>query len=81
MDMKQKMQYIQTLKQTLKLNQKLLKSLDFLTDNIDDINKVIQDILETNPFLELKSSKNYDTCDLPYGRMVRTPSGGTGQRR
>ena len=59
-DMKQKMQYIQTLKQTLKLNQKLLKSLDFLTDNIDDINKVIQDILETNPFLELKSSKNYD---------------------
>ena len=27
--MKQKMQYIQTLKQTLKLNQKLLKSLDF----------------------------------------------------
>ena len=56
--MKQKMQYIQTLKQTLKLNQKLLKSLDFLTDNIDDINKVIQDILETNPFLELKSSKN-----------------------
>lgn len=49
-DMKQKMQYIQTLKQTLKLNQKLLKSLDFLTDNIDDINKVIQDILETNPF-------------------------------
>ena len=55
-DMKQKMQYIQTLKQTLKLNQKLLKSLDFLTDNIDDINKVIQDILETNPFLELKSS-------------------------
>ena len=58
--MKQKMQYIQTLKQTLKLNQKLLKSLDFLTDNIDDINKVIQDILETNPFLELKSSKNYD---------------------
>ena len=54
--MKQKMQYIQTLKQTLKLNQKLLKSLDFLTDNIDDINKVIQDILETNPFLELKSS-------------------------
>ena len=60
MNMKQKMQYIQTLKQTLKLNQKLLKSLDFLTDNIDDINKVIQDILETNPFLELKSSKNYD---------------------
>ena len=59
-DMKQKMQYIQTLKQTLKLNQKLLKSLDFSTDNIDDINKVIQDILETNPFLELKSSKNYD---------------------
>lgn len=55
--MKQKMQYIQTLKQTLKLNQKLLKSLDFLTDNIDDINKVIQDILETNPFLELKSSR------------------------
>ena len=38
MNMKQKMQYIQTLKQTLKLNQKLLKSLDFLTDNIDDIN-------------------------------------------
>ena len=60
MNMKQKMQYIQTLKQTLKLNQKLLKSLDFLTDNIDDINKVIQDILETNPFLELKSPKNYD---------------------
>ena len=60
MNMKQKMQYIQTLKQTLKLNQKLLKSLDFLTDNIDDINKAIQDILETNPFLELKSSKNYD---------------------
>lgn len=48
--MKQKMQYIQTLKQTLKLNQKLLKSLDFLTDNIDDINKAIQDILETNLF-------------------------------
>ena len=62
--MKQKMQYIQTLKQTLKLNQKLLKSLDFLTDNIDDINKVIQDILETNPFLELKSSKNYDNQSL-----------------
>lgn len=60
MNMKRKMQYIQTLKQTLKLNQKLLKSLDFLTDNIDDINKAIQDILETNPFLELKSSKNYD---------------------
>lgn len=49
--MKQKMQYIQTLKQTLKLNQKLLKSLDFLTDNIDDINKVVQQVLETNPFL------------------------------
>lgn len=45
-----KMQYIQTLKQTLKLNQKLLKSLDFLTDNIDDINKVVQQVLETNPF-------------------------------
>lgn len=59
--MKQKMQYIQTLKQTLKLNQKLLKSLDFLTDNIDDINKVVQQVLETNPFLELKSPKNYDT--------------------
>ena len=42
--MKQKMQYIQTLKQTLKLNQKLLKSLDFLTDNIDDINKVVQQV-------------------------------------
>ena len=41
MNMKQKMQYIPTLKQTLKLNQKLLKSLDFLTDNIDDINKEI----------------------------------------
>ena len=51
------MQYIQTLKQTLKLNQKLLKSLDFLTDNIDDINKVIQDILETNPFLRIKITK------------------------
>ena len=61
MNMKQKMQYIQTLKQTLKLNQKLLKSLDFLTDNIDDINKAIQDILETNPFLELKSS-SFDLC-------------------
>lgn len=61
MNMKQKMQYIQTLKQTLKLNQKLLKSLDFLTDNIDDINKVVQQVLETNPFLELKSPKNYDT--------------------
>lgn len=48
--MKQKMQYTQTLKQTLKLNQKLLKSLDFLTDNIDDINKVVQQVLETNPF-------------------------------
>lgn len=59
--MKQKMQYIQTLKQTLKLNQKLLKSLDFLTDNIDDINEVVQQVLETNPFLELKSPKNYDT--------------------
>ena len=59
--MKQKMQYIQTLNQTLKLNQKLLKSLDFLTDNIDDINKVVQQVLETNPFLELKSPKNYDT--------------------
>ena len=59
--MKQKMQYIQTLKQTLKLNQKLLKSLDFLTDNINDINKVVQQVLETNPFLELKSPKNYDT--------------------
>ena len=46
MNMKQKMQYIQTLKQTLKLNQKLLKSLDFLTDNIDDINKVIHDAIE-----------------------------------
>lgn len=33
-----------------KIESKLLKSLDFLTDNIDDINKVIQDILETNPF-------------------------------
>lgn len=55
--MKQKMQYIQTLKQTLKLNQKLLKSLDFLTDNIDDINKVIQDILETNPFFRIKVIK------------------------
>lgn len=44
MNMKQKMQYIQTLKQTLKLNQKLLKSLDFLTDNIDDINKVVQQV-------------------------------------
>ena len=61
MNMKQKMQYIQTLKQTLKLNQKLLKQLDFLTDNIDDINKVVQQVLETNPFLELKSPKNYDT--------------------
>lgn len=61
MNMKQKMQYIQTLNQTLKLNQKLLKSLDFLTDNIDDINKVVQQVLETNPFLELKSPKNYDT--------------------
>lgn len=61
MNMKQKMQYIQTLKQTLKLNQKLLKSLEFLTDNIDDINKVVQQVLETNPFLELKSPKNYDT--------------------
>lgn len=61
MNMKQKMQYIQTLKQTLKLNQKLLKWLDFLTDNIDDINKVVQQVLETNPFLELKSPKNYDT--------------------
>lgn len=46
--MKLKMQYIQT----LKLNQKLLKSLDFLTDNIDDINKVVQQVLETNPFFE-----------------------------
>lgn len=57
MNMKQKMQYIQTLKQTLKLNQKLLKSLDFLTDNIDDINKAIQDILETNSFFRIKIIK------------------------
>ena len=61
MILKQTLHYNQTLKQTLKLNQKILKSLDFLKENTDDINKLVQKVLETNPFIESKSTVNYDS--------------------
>jgi len=61
MILKQTFHYNQTLKQTLKLNQKILKSLDFLKENTDDINKLVQKVLETNPFIESKSTVNYDS--------------------
>ena len=53
--MKQKMSYQQTLKQTFKLNQKMINSLDFLkVDNVE-INQMIDEALQTNPFLETKT--------------------------
>lgn len=53
--MKQKMSYQQTLKQTFKLNQKLLNSLDFLkVDNVE-MNQMIDKALQTNPFLETRN--------------------------
>lgn len=53
--MKQKMSYQQTLKQTFKLNQKMINSLDFLkVDNVE-INQMTDEALQTNPFLETKT--------------------------
>ncbi len=44
------MSYQQTLKQTFKLNQKMINSLDFLkVDNVE-INQMIDEALQTNPF-------------------------------
>lgn len=50
--MKQQLNYHQTLKQTFKFNQTMLRSLDFLKVDNNDLNKLINDALQSNPFLE-----------------------------
>ena len=50
--MKQKFNFNQTLKQTFKLNQTMINSLDFLKIDNNELAKLINDALQTNPFLE-----------------------------
>ena len=57
--MKQQLNYNQTLKQTFKLNQKMLNSLDFLKLDNNELNKIIDDALQSNPFLEGQSQTYY----------------------
>lgn len=57
--MRQKLDYNQTLKQTFKLNQKMLNSLDFLKINNNELNKIINEALQSNPFLEGQSQSYY----------------------
>ena len=56
--MKQKLGMKQTYKQTFQLNQKMIHSLDFLKLNSEDMQSLIDNALQTNPFLELR--KAYD---------------------
>ena len=48
--MKQKFNFNQTLKQTFKLNQTMINSLDFLKIDNNELAKLINDALQTNPF-------------------------------
>lgn len=56
--MKQKFNYNQTLKQTFQLNQTMINSLDFLKIDNNELAKLINDALQTNPFLETHSFYN-----------------------
>lgn len=57
--MKQQLNYHQTLKQTFKLNQKMLHALDFLKVDNNELNKIINEALQSNPFLETRSQLQY----------------------
>lgn len=62
--MNQKLSLKQTYTQTFQLNQKMIHSLDFLNLNSEDIQTLIDDALQTNPFLE--SRKTYDSSHSSY---------------
>ena len=62
--MKQKFRMKQTYKQTFQLNQKMIHSLDFLKLNSEDMQSLIDNALQTNPFLELR--KAYDPSNHSY---------------
>ena len=54
--MKQKLGMKQTYKQTFQLNQKMIHSLDFLKLNSEDMQSLIDNALQTNPFFRIKES-------------------------
>ena len=62
--MKQKFRMKRTYKQTFQLNQKMIHSLDFLKLNSEDMQSLIDNALQTNPFLELR--KAYDPSNHSY---------------
>jgi len=62
--MKQKMTINPTYKQTFQLNLKMQKSLDFLKLGGADIHQIIQSLIQSNPFLELK--ENYQETDFNH---------------
>ena len=70
--MKQKFNFNQTLKQTFKLNQTMINSLDFLKIDNNELAKLINDALQTNPFLETQGFYNKE--DDKFLESISSPS-------
>ena len=65
--MEQKIIFSQTFKQTFKLNQTMINSLDFLKLDNYELSKIISEFLQTNPFVELKNiDKNRQELENNY---------------
>lgn len=58
--MKQSLILNKTLKQTLKINQQLINELDFLKLSQEEMTKIINESLSSNPFLEQKNITNIE---------------------
>lgn len=70
--MKQKLNFNNTLKQTFKLNQTIINSLDFLKIDNNELAKLINEALQTNPFLETHNF--YNQQDNNYLESISAPS-------
>lgn len=62
--MKQALSFQQTFKHTLKLNPKIIHSLDFLKLSHENIQEMINEMVQTNPFIDLDT--HYNHYDLNY---------------
>lgn len=70
--MKQKFNFQQTLKQTFKLNQTMIHALDFLKIDNNELSQLINNALQTNPFLETHSF--YSQADDKFIENISSPS-------
>lgn len=72
--MEQKIIFSQTFKQTFKLNQTMINSLDFLKLDNYELSKIISEFLQTNPFVELKNiDKNRQELENNYIENISNP--------